>query len=558
MIRPLRSLPRHRGPAWTGTVIVMSVLAVLLGTSPATAGTYTALQGSGSSWAAVALNQWANDLEPNGLHINYNEDGSASGRADWENGQSVDFVGSDPPFRNGQDELAGSLAPAESPNWNYSYVPDVAGGTAFMYHLTVGGHLVTNLRLSEETIMKIFTGQITNWDDPEITQDYGKPLPDEPIIPVVRSDGSGATYFLTRWMKTMFPQQWNAFCERVHPGIKLPCPQTEFYPENWPNVKPEYGSNAVSVYISSSYGEGAIGYDEYAYALNANWPVVAIENPAGYDVLPTASNVAVALTKAQIYDNPNLPDFLQQNLNNVYTNMDPRSYPLSSYSYLIVPRDGPSSTAEPFFSQDTSGNGRSLSTFIDFFLCQGQQQAAALGYSPLPYNLVHGAFLQVQKIPGTIGAPDINNYGACNNPTFTQGGKNVLLATAPYPTACQKATAPLTCTTGSNGKTDDDTGAAGSKTGKSGKGTPASGATGTTGGNGNTGGSAATGGDSGTGGTGTGEAQNADITGSVVNVPGNGADRIMLAVITALGVAIAVAAPPTVAAYLRRRRRSAP
>ena len=49
-------------------------------------------------------------------------------------------------------------------------------------------------------------------------------------------------------------------------------------------------------------------------------------------------------------------------------------------------------------------------------------------------------------------------------------------------------------------------------------------------------------------------AQNANITGSVVNVPGNGADRVLLAVLTAIGVAVAVAAPPSVAAYLRRRR----
>ena len=153
-----------------------------------------------------------------------------------------------------------------------------------MYHVTVG-HQITNLRLSGETIMKIFTGAITNWDDPAITKDYGAQLPNEPIIPVVRSDGSGATFFFTRWMAHEFPQQWDAFCQKVHPGIKLPCPQTEFYPQ-FGNVKLESGSNAVSVYITSSYGEGAIGYDEYAYALNAHWPVVSVENAAGYYVLP--------------------------------------------------------------------------------------------------------------------------------------------------------------------------------------------------------------------------------------------------------------------------------
>ena len=58
-----------------------------------------------------------------------------------------------------------------------------------------------------------------------------------------------------------------------HPGIKLPCPQTEFYPL-FGNAKSENGSNNVATYITSSYGNGAIGYDEYAYALNAHYPVV--------------------------------------------------------------------------------------------------------------------------------------------------------------------------------------------------------------------------------------------------------------------------------------------
>jgi ABC-type phosphate transport system substrate-binding protein len=522
----IRYPARRRGPVWAGAAVIVAVLALLLRTSPAMASTYETLSGSGSSWASVALIQWANDLASNGLVVNFNPDGSAAGRGDYMQGSQVDFAASDPPFRNGNDELANTGA--EVPSYGYSYVPDVGGGTAFMYHVTVGGHLVTNLRLSGETIMKIFTGQITNWDDPAITKDYGAQLPNEPIIPVIRSDGSGATYFFTRWMEHVFPDQWNAFCQRVHPGIKLPCPQTEFYPQ-FGNAKLESGSNAVSVYVTSSYGEGSIGYDEYAYALNAHWPVVEMENPGGYYVLPTASNVAVALTQAQINEDPTSPNFLQQNLDNVYTYNDPRSYPLSSYSYLIVPRDG--TKIPPIFND---GVGRSLSTYINFYLCQGQQQAAALGYSPLPINLVSGAFLQVNKIPGTIGAPNINNYGACNNPTFTRGGQDILLKDAPYPSKCQKVGEPLSCTTG--GGTPTSTSTATPKNGASANPTSTAAGTGT-----------------GSGGS-TGVAQNADITGSVVNVPGSGADRVLLAVITAIGVAAAVAAPPSVAAYLRRRQ----
>ena len=75
-----------------------------------------------------------------------------------------------------------------------------------MYHLTVGGHLVRNLRLSPLVLMEIFTGAITNWDNSAITKIYGAQLPNEPIVPVLRSDGSGATYFFTRWMSVDVPQ----------------------------------------------------------------------------------------------------------------------------------------------------------------------------------------------------------------------------------------------------------------------------------------------------------------------------------------------------------------
>ncbi len=207
-----------------------------------------------------------------------------------------------------------------------------------MYHLDVAGQLITNLRLSGQTIMEIFTGQITNWDDKQITKDYGAQLPNLPITPVIRSDGSGATYFLTRWMSHMFPSQWDAFCKKVTQGVSAAAARRPSSTRSFGHAKSENGSNNVATYITASYGNGAIGYDEYAYALNSHYPVVEVLNPAGYYVLPSASNVAVALTKAQIDEDPSQPNFLQQNLDCVYTFTDPRSYPLSSYSYLIVPR----------------------------------------------------------------------------------------------------------------------------------------------------------------------------------------------------------------------------
>jgi ABC-type phosphate transport system substrate-binding protein len=394
-------------------------------TSVENAGNYVTINGSGSSWSEVALDQWSQDVQSQGITVNFNPDGSAQGRQDFIQGQD-DFAASDPPFRDGHDRLAGTGS--EIPfAYGYSYIPDTAGGTAFMYHLDVGGKQITNMRLSPKTIMEIFTGQITNWDDKQITKDYGAQLPSIPITPVVRSDGSGATYFLTRWMSHLFPSQWDAFCSKVtHGRVSSGCGQTEFYPTSgWGNVKAENGSNNVATYITSSYANGAIGYDEYAYALNSHYPVVKVLNPAGYYVLPSASNVAVALTKAQIVEDPHSVNFLQQNLDSVYTFTDKRSYPLSSYSYLIVPKLG--TKQPPTFSD---AKGKTLSTFIDFFLCGGQRQVAPLGYSPLPKNLVQGGLLQSSKIPGHIAGPNPSTLAGCANPTINSSGQLTILLNA--------------------------------------------------------------------------------------------------------------------------------
>jgi ABC-type phosphate transport system substrate-binding protein len=502
--------------------LLVPVALVLLALAPSTAGlastgSYIAINGSGSTWASVALTQWAENLHPDGISINFNPDGSAAGRADYM-AQQVDFAASDPPFRNGSDPF--DVGGSEHPTVGYSYVPDTAGGTAFMYHLDVGGHLITNLRLSGETIMKIFTGQITNWDNPSITKDYGAQLPNIPIIPVVRSDGSGATYFFTRWMSRVFPQQWNAFCYQVSHGrvggANHPCGQTEFYPEGWGASVAQNGSNNVASYITASYGQGAIGYDEYAYALNSHYPVVAMENPAGYYVLPTASNVAVALTQAVINEDPSSPDFLQQDLDAVYTFTDPRAYPLSSYSYLIVPRAG---TTMP--SDFSGGAGRTLSTYINYFLCAGQQYAAELGYSPLPLNLVEGGLLQSSKIPGSVPTPSLAS--GCDNPTL-KNGKLIVLQDAPYPSKCQKVGSPLDCTAATaNPSAKASSGpSAGPSAGPSGN-VPQS------------------------------SLSQGPVTGTVVNLASSDSSPTMLGLLTAVEILVVIAVPPVVYAVLRRR-----
>ena len=506
--------------------VSVASLGLVVASAPADAGGYVAVNGSGSSWASIAIDQWSTAVRPNGIVVNYNPDGSAQGRGDYMSNQD-DFTGSDPPFRNGRDQLGATNA--ENPSQGYSYIPDTAGGTAFIYHIEENGHLVQDLRLDPQTLFDIFTGQITNWDDKRITHIYGAQLPNLPITPVIRSDGSGATYFFTLWMSQVFPSEWNKFCERAHQGIHPPCGQTEFYPQ-FGNAKAENGSNNVMAYITAGYGNGSIGYDEYAYAINSHYPVVQLLNPDKYFVGPTASNVAVSLTKAIINENKNSPDFLQQDLHLLYSFKDPRDYPLSSYSYLIVPREH---TQEP--TNFTNPKGFTLSKWVNYVLCSGQAHLDTLGYSPLPKNLVQGGLIQNAKVPGN-GSLNFNQLRNCNNPTMDHG-VNILLKDAKKPGPCQHLGAPLHCTV-KNGKAV----ATGSSK-SSNSGPQATASAGPTTGTGTA-----------TTGTGPGSGPTGPVTGVVVNLASNHSNEATLGALTAVGILIAVAIPPLLAAWLRRRR----
>ena len=94
------------------------------------------------------------------------------------------------------------MAQLKSEHRSFQYLPDVAGGTALMYNIKdASGHPINNLRLSATTIAKIFTGKITNWQNPAIEADNpGIRFPNEHLTPVIRSDGSGTTAKLAAYL----------------------------------------------------------------------------------------------------------------------------------------------------------------------------------------------------------------------------------------------------------------------------------------------------------------------------------------------------------------------
>ena len=197
-------------------------------------------------------------------------------------------------FAGGQTDFAASEIPygvidgnnADSPpSRGFVYMPDVAGGTTFMYNLYIDGQQVTNLRLSGATIAGMFTNKITMWNNPAIkTDNPGLSLPALAITPVVRSDGSGATADFTQWMLATQPStgkrtaRWSA----APPARRPRCTRCS---QNTAMIG-QPGDPGVAGYVAAASSNGAIGYVEYSWALQKGFPVAKVLNADGYYTLP--------------------------------------------------------------------------------------------------------------------------------------------------------------------------------------------------------------------------------------------------------------------------------
>jgi phosphate transport system substrate-binding protein len=551
----------HRRRRWAALAVAVATLLVGLpiAAQPAAAASYVPITGSGSTWSFNAIDNWRKNIRQFGVQINYKPNGSSQGRTDFKQLQ-VDWAASDIPY--GVQDGANFDPP---PSRGFAYMPDTAGGTTFMYNLKIGTQRVTNLRLSGPVIAGIFTGTITRWNDPKIARDNpGLTLPAIKIVPVVRSDGSGATAQFTQWLLATQNSAWTAYCRRVG---RDPCTQTSAYPVvPGSGMVAQPGDSGVSGYVAQQGTVGSIGYVEYSFAVLTGFPVAKVLNRAGFYTEPTAGHVAVSLLAAKInMDRSNPNTYLTQNLSGVYVNPDPRTYPLSSYSYLVLPTD----SQQGF----TTNKGYTLGAFGQYALCQGQNQVDALGYSALPINLVEAGFDQLRKIPGSK-IPNVP-ITSCHNPTFSTDGSNTLAKNDPFPPACDRE-GPVQCAAGTGGAKGQSTtvhGKSATAGGQSGAGGPgAGGANGGTGAHGT--GSSATGtGAGGAGGaqstaacdpdTGTCTANGVSVADANVNaagVPlataaslGDGIRVVLMVLAAVLLVALGVA-PPLIAQALGRRR----
>jgi len=399
----MRRIPRRPWRRLLVAALVASFAAAVpqaLAAGPASADGPT-ITGSGSSYAAVAINQWVAQVEAvNGDGINYSTSSSVTGLNEFAQ-QQVDFGATEIGYSTNQ---ANYTPPS---GYAYQYLPTVAGATCMDYNVDnpIGGQQIMNLQLTTAQIMGIFTGTITTWSqlatgglNPELAGDNG------PIITVFRTDPSGENYILSDYLNTIDPSDWAKYTSALNfPGgaqAVWPFPQGGgSHPGyDFSNWNGEDGSDVASQYVYAN--TGSITYVETAYANLHHDPCAAVQNlPNDAFVQPSAFHDAEALLKATLE-----PD-LEQLLTNVYTDPDPNAYPISAYSYLVTEE-----------GQMNPSRGAVLGRFIQFIACQGQQSAQQLGYSPLPPNLVEDDFQGISRINGAAPPPSTVNASTCNDP----------------------------------------------------------------------------------------------------------------------------------------------
>jgi phosphate transport system substrate-binding protein len=352
-----RSLTRTCG-------LLLAALALpVLAAAPA-----TAAKGSSSSTAKLASTSLAGDgstfqkgfndvaigyfkQQQKAVSISYQGVGSGQGRTDFAN-KVVDFAGTDAPY-------AAGTAPAAP----FLYFPTVVAPITVSYN--VSG--LTGLKLSADTIAKIFEAQITTWDDAAIKADNPKAkLPNTTITVVHRSDGSGTTQNFTNFLVKASPTVWT-----LGTGSTV----------QWPaSTQGASGNGGVAQLVKAT--DGSIGYVDFSDAVAGELTYASVKNSTGKYIKPTTTSASAALEGLTI---------------NADLTFDPinasgaTAYPITSPTWIMV-----------YTTQTDVKKGAALKAFLGFIYGtgtnQGQQLAATVDYAPLPKTVLAKAKAQLSKI----------------------------------------------------------------------------------------------------------------------------------------------------------------
>jgi len=316
---------------------LIAVVATVGGTAsvaPAAASA-AGLTGAGSTLVAPIMANWISNFEiKEGIPVKYSAVGSGTGIAQIT-ARTVDFGASDAPLTPEQAAACN----------NCVQIPWALSATGVGYNIPG----VKKLKLTGKILAAIYFGQITKWNDKKIKAvNPGVKLPGLPITPVFRSDGSGDTNAFTNYLSKVSP----AWKKEVGYATTV----------GFPAGVGAKGNAGVTATVTKT--PGAIGYISAYYLIAAGVHAVAIQNKAGRFTLPNIPNISSAASTVK-----------KLGPSNTISITDPPkkatiAYPISTFTYMIVPRDAPQ---KGFLQQ-----------FAKYCLTIGQKYGAALDFAPLP------------------------------------------------------------------------------------------------------------------------------------------------------------------------------
>jgi phosphate ABC transporter phosphate-binding protein len=217
--------------------------------------------------------------------------------------------------------------------------------------------------LTPKLIADIFSGTIRFWNDPALrTLNPSLPLPAAPIATFHRSDGSGTTYAFTEYLSKT-SEKW-----RLAQGTGSTL--------TWAAGQGVNGNDALAQSVAAT--PFSLGYVEFIYAFNYHLNFASLPNLSGRFVQADLLSIMAAANGAGEKE-----QYLSLSITN---SSAANAYPISTFSWLVVP--GGLDAAKQI----------AIKAFIEWMLTSGQRQCSALGYAPLPKNLVDRELSAIHKL----------------------------------------------------------------------------------------------------------------------------------------------------------------
>ncbi|MGH8504601.1 MAG: phosphate ABC transporter substrate-binding protein PstS [Stenotrophobium sp.] len=324
------------------TSIAGRVAIALAGTLLASHAFAADISGAGATFPYPVYAKWADAYKKEtGIGLNYQSIGSGGGIKQIK-AKTVTFGATDKP-----------LTPEELNAAGLTQWPMVMGGVVPV--VNVEGIKPGDLTLDGPTLANIYLGKIGKWNDAAIAKlNPGVKLPATAIAVVHRSDGSGTTFNFSYYLAQVSP----AWKENVGVNTSL----------EWPAGIGGKGNEGVA--SMTSLTNGAIGFVEYAYALQNKMAYAKMINKAGKTVSPNSDSFAAAAANADWAHAPGYYLILANQ-------PGAASWPMTAATFILIHK-----------TPENAANALSALKFFDWSYSKGGNMAAELDYVAMPEAIV--------------------------------------------------------------------------------------------------------------------------------------------------------------------------